>query len=130
MRAAIAGLLLGLTGCAGVEQTGVPVTGRWGGIHVGLSLTASGGSLEYDCAAGTIGPVVPGPYGHFSADGMHTPGMGGPEIEDQPRPAFSVIYTGTVQGDRMTFAGRLDNGVHLGPFTLRRGAEPTIFRCL
>jgi hypothetical protein len=30
----------------------------------------------------------------------------------------------------MRLHGRVDNGVVLGPYDLRRGAEPTIVRCL
>lgn len=121
-------LLLGA--CASVPPSGVPVTGQWGGTHIGLTLDASGGRIEYDCAAGTIGAVVPGPGGAFTAPGTHTPGWGGPEIEGQVPPTYSAHFRGTVRGDRMTLAGRVENGVELGPFSLRRGAEPGILRCL
>jgi hypothetical protein len=130
MRPAALALALALAGCASAPSPGTPVTGQWGGTHVGLTLDGSGGRLEYDCAAGTIGPVVPAPDGQFAAIGTHTPAAGGPEIEGQPRPTFATRYAGTVRGDRMTLQGRLPNGVLLGPFTLRRGSEPTIFRCL
>ena len=121
-------LLLGA--CAGVPPAGVAVTGQWGGPHIGLTLDATGGRIEYDCAAGTIGPVVPGPGGAFAASGSHTPGSGGPEIEGQVPPTFSAQFTGAVRGDRMTLEGRVENGVELGPFSLRRGAEPGILSCL
>lgn len=130
MRTAIGAFLLGLTGCAGVQPAGIPVTGAWGGTHVGLTLDVGGGRLDYDCASGTIGPVVPGAGGAFTADGVHSPAAGGPEIEGQLRPSFPARYSGTVRGDRMTLQGRLSNGVELGPFALRRGGEPIIFRCL
>jgi hypothetical protein len=130
MRTAVSALALLLAGCAAFPPAGVPVTGEWGGVHVGLTLSASGGRLEYDCAAGTIGPVVPGPDGHFRAEGMHMPAAGGPDIEGQQRPAVPVAYAGSVRGDRMSLAGRLENGVSLGPFELRRGGEPIIMRCL
>ena len=45
-----------VVGCAsgiGVEP-GVPLTGAWGGRGASLSLTASEGTVEYDCAHGTI----------------------------------------------------------------------------
>ena len=116
--------------CAGVPAAGVAVTGQWGGTHVGLTLDASGGRLDYDCAAGTIGPVVPGAGGDFAAEGTHTPGWGGPEVQGQVRPTYATRYTGSVRGNRMTLHGRVANGVLLGPFELRRDAEPIIFRCL
>ncbi|HET9811889.1 MAG TPA: hypothetical protein VFP53_09390 [Sphingomicrobium sp.] len=106
------------------------MTGEWGGPHVGLILEADGGRLEYDCAAGTIGPVLPSRDGSFVAEGTHTPGWGGPEIEGQVRPIYATRFSGTVRGDRMTLQGNVSNGVTLGPFTLERGAEAGIFRCL
>lgn len=122
--------MLMLAGCAVAPAAPVEVTGDWGGAHVGLHLTAAGGTLDYDCASGTIGPVLPAPDGRFVAQGTHTPGHGGPERQGEILPVHAASYAGTVRGDRMTLQGRLDNGVELGPFTLARGAEPGIFRCL
>jgi hypothetical protein len=120
-----------LGACAALPQLGTPVTGDWGGRHVHLRMTATGGTLEYDCAAGTIdGPLRLDADGAFSAVGTHTPGRGGPEIEGQELPTFRVRYAGVVRGKRMRLHGRVEDGVVLGPFSLRRGAEPTIFRCL
>jgi hypothetical protein len=120
-----------LGGCAAIQPVGTPVTGEWGGRHVHLALTATGGTLDYDCAAGTIeGPLRPNEDGQFSAVGTHTPGQGGPEAVGQVPPTYRVRYAGTVRGNRMRLHGRVDNGVVLGPYDLRRGAEPTIFRCL
>ena len=130
MRNSVLLLAAALAACASVPPPGTPLTGNWGGTHVGLELGPTGGTLEYDCAAGTIGPVIVGSAGRFTAEGTHTPGWGGPEIEGQVRPTHPVRYGGTVRGDRMTLQGRVENGVLLGPFTLRRGAEPIIFRCL
>lgn len=121
-------LLLGA--CASVPPAGVPVIGQWGGQHIGLTLDASGGRIEYDCAAGTIGAVVPGPGGAFTAAGTHITGFGGPEREGQVHPTQPAQFSGTVRGDRMTLRGQVANGVVLGPFELRRGAEPMLLRCL
>lgn len=130
MRLVAAAIALSLAGCASVPAASVPVTGDWGGPHIGLALDASGGRLEYDCAAGTIGPILPNVAGAFTTVGMHTPGWGGPEIQGQVRPSYRTRYSGTVRAGRMTLEGRVENGVVLGPFSLRRGAEAGIFRCL
>lgn len=130
MRTAGLVLLLALVGCATAPPGGVPVTGEWGGTHIGLSLDSSGGRIDYDCASGTIGPVVPGAGGAFVAAGTHTPGHGGPVREGEVLPTYQAQFSGTVRGDRMDLRGRVENGVELGPFALRRGAEPGIFRCL
>ena len=119
-----------LAACATVAPAG-PVTGQWGGTHIGMNLTATGGSIEYDCASGSlIGPIVPGPGGRFQVQGTHVPGHGGPAIEGETLPVYRVRFTGRVRGDRMTMTGRVENGVLLGPFDLRRGAEAGLFRCL
>lgn len=119
-----------LASCATAPPAGVPVTGSWGGTHVGLVLDPSGGRLDYDCAAGTIGPVVPGFDGRFEATGTHTPGTGGPERVGEVRPAHGARYSGTVRGDRMTLLVAVANGTAIGPLELRRGAEPILMRCL
>ena len=68
--------------------------------------------------------------GRFQTFGMHTPGWGGPERSGEVRPSFRTRYSGSVRGERMILQGRVENGVLLGPFTLVRGAEPVIMRCL
>lgn len=123
--------LLAIAGCTSVAVSPGSLMGEWGGAHVGLTLGPEGGNLEYDCAAGSMsGPLLPAGDGRFTVEGTHTPAIGGPEIVGQVRPNYRVRYSGTVRGDRMTLQGRVENGVLLGPFTLRRGAEPTILRCL
>ncbi len=121
-----------LCGCAGVEAAPRdPLIGQWGGTHIGLVLDSGGGSIEYDCAAGRITePLVAGPAGAFAVEGTHTPGHGGPDIQGQVLPTYQVRFTGNVRGQRMTLTGRVENGVLLGPFSLTRGAEAGIFRCL
>ena len=118
-----------LADCATVPDA-ASLAGSWGGAHVGLQLTATGGTLDYDCATGTIGPLAFAEDGSFSAIGTHSPAAGGPDRVGEVRPSFAAIYQGRVAGDRIRLAGRFQNGVELGPFTLRRGAEPVLFRCL
>ena len=119
-----------LAACATVSAAPAPLTGEWGGSHVGLQLTTAGGTLNYDCAHGTIGPIVAGAGGRFTAEGTHTPEHGGPVRQGEVLPSLHASFEGRVSGDRMTLTGQLDDGAVLGPFALRRGAQPTIFRCL
>lgn len=123
-------LALLLASCASVPTAGVPVAGRWGGPHIGLTLDPSGGRIEYDCATGTIGPVIPAAGGAFVAEGTHTPEHGGPVREGEVLPTYKARFTGSIAGERMTLSGQIENGVELGPFALTAGAEPGIFRCL
>ena len=130
MRALLA--FASLLGACATIVPGGPVTGSWGGEHVGLTLDSTGGRLEYDCAAGTIvGPLIPAADGSFAADGTHTPGMGGPDRIDYVPPSYPARYTGTVGSETMTLRVAVPSrGLTLGPFRLRRGAAPRILRCL
>jgi hypothetical protein len=118
------------TGCASLPAEPLPLTGDWAGTHVALHLAPSGGTLDYDCAHGTIGPFRVLGNGSFTADGTHTPEHGGPAREGEVLPSYPTQYSGTVRGDRMTLQGRTSNGFDLGPFELRRGAQPQLKRCL
>jgi hypothetical protein len=112
-------------GCAAFRPLATPVTGEWGGEHVQLKLTESGGTLAYDCATGTIGgPLRLDADGVFSAVGTHAARKGRVEAEGAVPPTYRVRYAGVVRGARMRLHGRVDNGEVLGPFSLRRGAQP------
>jgi hypothetical protein len=113
--------------------TGKPIqAGAWGGDHVNLLLTATGGTLEYDCAHGTIDqPFLTDSSGRFDLAGTHTREHGGPirigEKEDK-RPAR---YTGTTDGRTMTLSVTLTGSNEpLGTFTLTRGQLGRIVKCL
>jgi hypothetical protein len=121
-----------IASCAPVaSMPSASLTGQWGGEHAGLMLGSSGGALEYDCAAGTIGPVRAGADGRFVAAGTHTPNTGGPERVGEVRPSYPARYRGSVSGDWMTLRADVpDRGIAIGPYRLRRGAEPMLMRCL
>jgi hypothetical protein len=84
--------------CASLPSARVPLSGSWGGTHVGLVFEESGGRLEYDCASGTIDPIAPGRDGSFEVEGSHTPAAGGPEIAGQVRPTYRTRFRGNVRG--------------------------------
>lgn len=123
--------LLVLTGCAtmAIDRS---IAGRWGGQHVGLEMGEASGRLDYDCAAGTIdGPVLLDAAGRFAATGTHTPGTGGPAQVGVTPPAHPATYSGSVRGDTMTLEIEVPAiGARIGPYTLRRGTEPVLLRCL
>lgn len=132
MRRCFVALLALLAACqaAPPAPAGAPLTGSWGGEHVGLELSAAGGRLDYDCAAGTIDePVRLDASGHFTARGTHTPGTGGPERVDAPRPRVEATYAGRVNGNGLTLSVRTPE-FELGPFTLARDEQPMLIRCL
>jgi len=124
---------IALTACAApaMTQPGDLVTGDYGGEHVGLSLDAEGGRLEYDCASGTIdGPLTTDSLGRFSVTGRHTPGEGGPDrVGDAPR-SWPARYLGQARGDILTLRVEVEGAASPGAFRLTRDAAPMLLRCL
>ena len=105
---------------------------EWGGDHVGLTVSATGGTLEYDCASGTIDQaIVAATNGNFVAQGTHTIGHGGPSMVGEIPDRHPARYEGWTDGETMRLSVTLtDTGQKLGDFTLTRGQSPHVFRCL
>jgi hypothetical protein len=130
---AAAGIVGAAVGCSlsgPSPSDGAPVTGAWGATHAALTLTDTGGTIEYDCAGGALrSPIRPDAAGRFAIDGVHVRGHGGPVRIGEVPDSLPARYVGRVRGDHMTL--RVLVGVDtLGPFELQRGAEPRLFRCL
>lgn len=126
----LAAAALGCTAPAPLPDIGSVVTGKWGTAHVGLTLTDSGGAIEYDCAHGGFsGPLRPDRAGRFEILGTHVPERGGPVRVGEVPDSQPARYAGQVSGDRMTLRVMLREDT-IGPFELRRGMEAQLFRCL
>jgi len=131
MKALLVLPLIAIAACATLPQKPPFLTGRWGGQHVALVLEGGLGTLEYDCASGTIDQAIATtPDGRFRATGTHRTGHGGPIRVGQIFTSHRATYSGTVVKDDMTLTVRLEDGTVLGPFTLVRGAEPQLTPCL
>ena len=116
-------------GCDDLTITTLEFT-TWGGTHIGLVITVTGGTVEYDCAEGEILEPIRVTNGKFNVLGLHYMGMGGPIGVDKvnPRPAR---YEGTVKGDAMTMTVTLtDTKEQVGTFNLVRGENPHVVKCL
>ena len=127
---AIVGLLAGACAAGIGVAPGVPLTGAWGGRSVSLALTQAGGTVEYDCAHGTISaPLVPDDDGAVRATGVHVREHGGPVRDGEPVDSSPALYVGSVRGGVLTL--RVIVGADtLGPFVAERGASPQLFKCL
>ena len=120
-----------LSACATLPVSAGPLTGQWGGQHIGMNATSVAVSFDFDCAAGRIDAALAlQGGGRFEAPGVYFPGHGGPERVDELPRALPAIYSGMVSGDRLKLSIQLNSGERIGPFDLRRGAAPQIFRCL
>ena len=85
----------GLSACASMALTPINASGQWGGPHIGLVLEGGLGTVEYDCASGTIDtPVIPAPDGSFAAAGTHRPGQSGPIRVGQIFTSVPAKYAG------------------------------------
>jgi hypothetical protein len=104
--------------------------GIWGGDRIGLTITAYGAVVEYDCAAGSIDQVfAPDASGHFDLLGSWwlTPPVLPDNWQPDKRPAR---YVGVLEGKTITLTViRLDDGSTLS-YRLVQDAVPRILRCL
>lgn len=131
-RGPVVGLLLlcGCTAGGGLPPGGASLDGTWGGMHAGLTLTAGGGTIGYDCAHGTLdGPVLRDREGRFEVAGSHVREHGGPARVGEVLDSEPARYYGRVTGDVMVLRVVVGSDT-LGPFTLQRGAAPQLLRCL
>jgi len=112
--------------------TTTDITGAWGGEHIALTVTDTGSSIEYDCAHGSIaGPIHPGEDGRFAATGVHYREHGGPIREGELPDAHPASYSGRITGDKMSLVVReTDTRNEIGTFTLARGADARVLKCL
>ncbi|MBE0593909.1 MAG: hypothetical protein IH616_16070 [Gemmatimonadales bacterium] len=133
LRTAIALAASILMGTACAESPAAPLlSGEWGGDHIGLVVSATGANLEYDCAYGTIdSPIDLHRSGSFVASGTHTFEHGGPIREGELPDIHPAEYRGWVIGSTMTLTVTLtDTTRTVGTFTLRRGGNPLVFKCV
>jgi hypothetical protein len=121
-----------MVGCAagiGVEP-GVPLTGAWGGRGASLSLTESGGTVEYDCAHGTVSdPLVPDDDGAVRAAGLYVREHGGPVRDGEPVDVSPALYIGNVRAGTLTLRVIVGTDT-LGPFVVQRAVASQLFKCL
>lgn len=107
------------------------VTGEWGGDHIGLTLGSASGAVQYDCAHGALTTALrPGVAGTFNVVGFHVREHGGPVREGEAVDSVPARYLGAIAGDRMQLRVVIAGGDTLGPFALRRGEAPRVYRCL
>ena len=106
--------------------------GSWGGDHAGLTIRAEGGTLEYDCATGTIDePFVVDAEGRFDLRGTHVREHGGPIRVGEEPDRHPARYTGRTDGNRMTLTVTMtDLDQTVGTFTLTFALPARIIKCL
>ena len=118
-------------GCAG-SYCQADLIGVWGGEHIGLTVTDSSATLDYDCAYGTIDePLSTDDNSEFEAVGVHVFEHGGPIRIDETPDEHPALYKGYIEENVMTLKVTLtDTGEEIGTFTIILGAIPNVHKCL
>ena len=124
----IGGLLM--VGAANTHAADHPaLVGEWGAPQVRLSLGATGGRIEFSCAAATIDAAVhPDAAGTFSVAGRHEDFTGGPAPADTPPRTTPARFTGKVEGDILQLSVKRE-GAAAETYTLQRGRRTKLIRC-
>ncbi|HVT39785.1 MAG TPA: hypothetical protein VHE78_12110 [Gemmatimonadaceae bacterium] len=117
-------------GC-GSPTAPLPI-GPWGGVHLLLTLTPAGGAAEYDCAHGSISSAIQvDGAGRFDVAGTFVPERGGPSRSGDTLPEYPARYAGRIIGDLMTVTvTRTDSAITIGSYSLQRGADARVLKCL
>ena len=120
-------LSIGLACTAGPPEMLHVTEGLWGMRGCELNVDASGATIMFDCAAGTLEqPLETDDAGSFSVPGILVR-FGGPSPWPPPSRAE---YAGRVTGDTMDLTITLTaTGEELGPFTLTFGQTGDLFPC-
>lgn len=104
-------------------------TGEWGGEHVRLAVAENGGSIEFDCAHGTLDePLALDTSGRFDVKGRLV-AEGGPTPKDGTESGRSARYQGVSDGRVMTLDVTLEGGESAGTFSLARGGTARLVKC-
>jgi hypothetical protein len=104
--------------------------GNWGGEHLQLVVTGSGGTSEFDCAHGSLDSLltVDG-EGRFDVPGTLVR-EAGPVREGEEEPRQSVRYAGSTDGRTMEIEVVSAIGERIGSFHLERGRTAILRKCL
>jgi hypothetical protein len=132
MRVFTAALLALLAvGCKSVSPSPLAM-GPWGGDHIAMTITESSVHVELDCAHGDVpSPINIDTRGQFAVAGTFVREHGGPIRVDETLDSHPAMYTGSVSSNAMTLTiQQTDTNQTIGTFTLVRGAQGRIVKCL
>jgi hypothetical protein len=108
----------------------INLVGEWGGLHLAMSVTTKGATLEFDCAHGRINKPLPRNVRRFSLRGIYIQEHGGPILKGEVSNSQAALYTSTVTGNQMTVAVRLLNtDQQIGTFVVKRGEPARLVKC-
>jgi hypothetical protein len=114
-----------------IKTAPADLAGDWGGLHLAMSVTGKGASLEFDCAHGQFDkPLRRDRRSRFAVRGTYVQEHGGPVRSGEVPNSQAALYTGTIKGTQMTIIVRLlDHDQQIGTFVVKRGEPARLFRC-
>ena len=117
---------------SGQKVQSVQAGESWGGEHVRADVEKDSVSFEFDCARGASdGPLTPGADGRFDLEGFFITERGAPMRAVQEEPRKSARYRGRIKGETMTLSVTLtEGGENIGTFTLTRGEDARLTKCM
>lgn len=108
-----------------------PLTGEWAGDRARLTLSPTGGTIDYDCGSGTIkGPLRLDTKNRFKANGSFEEFVPGPAVADAPPHMRPTIYRGSLKGDTLTLVVQVAGEPKPRTLNLVRGKRIKLIRCL
>ena len=124
-------LAVGLMACtSGGTAADLVPTGSWGGEHVRLTVSDTGGNVEFDCAHGTLdAPLKVDTEGRFDVPGSLVR-EGGPVMPGREGDKQSVRYSGRLDGSSMDLNLLAEAGDSMGSFRLKLGDRGKLLKCL
>jgi len=115
-----------LAGCRGER---VP-NGTWGGDHAVVTVTDNGGTVEFECAHGTLDhPLRLDDRGRFSVVGTYVPEHGAPFERDEAAERRPARYQGRLDRQKIEFTVTIEGETGQGPFTVTLAKPPKLAKC-
>lgn len=126
---------LALTGASGTCPSDGPKqlpADQYGGDHMGMVVADSATTIDYDCATGRMpGVVALDASGRFDVAGVFVRGHGGPIRIGEPEDSHPARYSGRLDGKALDVTVTVTDGsVPVQQYSLRRGQNPRVFKCL
>ena len=104
--------------------------GSWGGQGVRLEVGGRGAEVEFDCAHGTTSALALDASGRFDVAGTFVREHGGPVRHGEEPEQLPARYAGRVEGTEMTLRVVVEGLDETLTFTLTRGRDPQLHKCL
>jgi hypothetical protein len=115
----------------GAGQGDRVASGEWGGRGAILTVRDDGGSVELDCAHGSVEVLSLDKDGRFDVAGRLAREHSGPIRRDETDSSAPARYRGSVEGQTMTLTIVVgdDGSQTLGPFALTLGSAGRLMKC-